>query len=733
MARIDDLIAQISDRSLRQKLESALTDMKKRQRFGLVYEEHVPETTTLLHFPVQVGATVQRRSDTDGKQLYLVKATNSRNARLEPEGGGQEESVPLKDLLVVKRFGDPIFPALTSLGSIERGAKDKPHHAVINGENFHTLQLLVYLYEGKVDCIYIDPPYNTGARDWKYNNRYVDKNDTWRHSKWLSFMEKRLRLARRLLKPDGVLIVTIDEHEVHHLGMLLEKVFPDYLRYTVTAVINPKGTYKLNFGRVDEQIFFVVPNLERDIIVPKPVAGGEQAPSDGTAHRLIRRLVELGQVDLATLSEHVSDPEEQALFEEAFDGADSDDAGEVADDAEETDEVAESLPDYEDWFLRRRGQESSYRHQRPNQFFAMLVDVEAKAVVGVGPALAKDEPYRVSKRKGVLTVYPVDNEGHERVWRYSRETMQRYIDAGEIVVGKLNKKTNSWTLNHRKLKKDVRRHKTVWWEKRHDAGVHGTNVVNNLLGRRGLFPFPKSVYAVQDALAAVVRNRPNALILDFFAGSGTTFHATCLLNAEDGGARRSILVTNNEAGEKVVDQLHQQGIFRGDAEFEKQGIFSLVTRPRCEAVVTGRRPGGDVVPGAHADGRPFAQGVDENIEFFRVDYLDADDVDLGNQFAAIYPSLWLAAGGVGKREDIGDEPDMLLPTAAPYAVLFREERFRRFSKAIEARSDIEYVWIVTDSEDAFAEMRAALPAHLSVSMLYRDYLRNFRINTRHNL
>src|SRR6185295_18547061 len=110
--------------------------------------------------------------------------------------------------------------------SIRRGPKDRPYHAVLDGENFHALQLFVYLYEGQVDCIYIDPPYNTGARNWKYNNRYVDSNDQYRHSKWLAMMKKRLWLARRLLKPNtGVLIVTIDEHEVHHLGMLLERVF----------------------------------------------------------------------------------------------------------------------------------------------------------------------------------------------------------------------------------------------------------------------------------------------------------------------------------------------------------------------------------------------------------------------------------------------------------------------------------------------------------------------------
>jgi adenine-specific DNA-methyltransferase len=128
----------------------------------------------------------------------------------------------------VKRLGDPIYPTLHPLGSVEK-APGKPYHAVIDGENYHALQLLLYLYEGRVDCIYIDPPYNTGARDWKYNNRFVDANDTWGHSKWLAMMDKRLRLAKRLLKPDGVLICTVDEHEVHHLAMLLEDVFKDYL------------------------------------------------------------------------------------------------------------------------------------------------------------------------------------------------------------------------------------------------------------------------------------------------------------------------------------------------------------------------------------------------------------------------------------------------------------------------------------------------------------------------
>src|SRR5262249_7786506 len=161
----------------------------------------------------------------------------------------------------------------------------------------------------------------------------------------------------------------------------------------------------------------------------------------------------------------------------------------------------------------------------------------------------------------------------------------------------------------------------------------------------GLFPFPKSLYAVRDCLAAVVGDRPNALIVDFFAGSGTTMHATCLLNSEDGGARRSVLVTNNEVADELAVTLNEQGLFQGDKDFDKHGIFIEVTRPRCEAALTGKRPDGAPVVGRYMDvlGRPkgkfFSQGFEENVEFFNVNYLDPDDVDLGQQFDAILASL----------------------------------------------------------------------------------------------
>jgi adenine-specific DNA-methyltransferase len=368
------------------------------------------------------------------------------------------------------------------------------------------------MYEGQVDCIYIDPPYNSGAADWKYNNDFVDINDTFRHSKWLSFMEKRLRIAKRLLKPDGVLIVTIDENEVNALGLLLEKkdLFADYQRTMVTIVINPKGTARANFARVEEYAFFVVPELPggEDVIAQLP--GGLDQPE--------------------------SVPEDDELEPDDEDDADVEDVVVVDEDTPE----GEQEQHYSVLYLRRRGAESSSREDRWRQFYAIYVNEKTKEVEGIGPLLQLDDPYEVTRDGDVLTVYPIDGEGNERVWRYGRDTMQTLIDQDEIRVGKYNKEQDTYTLNHWKPvpreKAGLQKVRTVWWRTSHDAGTHGTTLITRLLGKRNPFPFPKSLYAVRDTLEAVVKNKPDALIIDFFAGSGTTLHATMLLKMQTVGS-----------------------------------------------------------------------------------------------------------------------------------------------------------------------------------------------------
>jgi len=170
----------------------------------------------------------------------------------------ERQQVAVANLIVVAEFKDYIYPGLVSTGKVERGA-GKPFHTVINGENFHALEALTFTHRGKIDVIYIDPPYNTGARDWKYNNDYVESEDLYRHSKWLAFIERRLKIAKDLLNPiSSVLIATIDEKEYLRLGLLLEQMFPEAEIQMISSVINPKGTARGNeFARVDEYIFFV--------------------------------------------------------------------------------------------------------------------------------------------------------------------------------------------------------------------------------------------------------------------------------------------------------------------------------------------------------------------------------------------------------------------------------------------------------------------------------------------
>ena len=119
---------------------------------------------------------------------------------------------------------------------------NKPINLLIEGDNYHALSVLNYTHKGKIDVIYIDPPYNTGAKDWKYNNDYVDGEDSYRHTKWLSFMAHRLRISKDLLSPEGIICVTIDDYEMPRLWLLIEEIFDEPNNLGVVAIRNnPKG------------------------------------------------------------------------------------------------------------------------------------------------------------------------------------------------------------------------------------------------------------------------------------------------------------------------------------------------------------------------------------------------------------------------------------------------------------------------------------------------------------
>jgi len=695
VANLEDLIAQIPDERLRKDIAGEVKVLKKTKHFGLVFEEHLPETVRLPQLPIRPGEHVALKRQ-PGNERWLVKSLHSGLASCERKAEGEHpvgKEFPVEELVVVRKFGEPIYPALVPVDRLERGGSEKPWHMLISADNFHALQLLLYAYEGKVDVIYIDPPYNTGARDWKYNNDYVDQNDTFRHSKWLSMMKKRLLLAKRLLRRDGVLIVTIDEHEVHHLGVLLEDTLSEFARQMVTIVINKKGVAQGRLSRVEEHAFFCF----------GPEAQIEPQDDDLLA----------------------PDRADQKRFR---------------------------TPRWE-WLLR--GGEDSDRAARKSMFFPVFIDPSIPKITGFGDALPFEEQPTFDDSKSVA--WPVRKDGSLGRWRVGPETLREYLAKGYVKLGGYDKKRKTWTVMYvaEKAQKQIengtvvissrdkrtgavslefaagehRQTKTVWFRLSHDSGNYGSSVLKTILGESGAFAFPKSLYAVRDTLKVATSHRPNALILDFFAGSGTTLHATALLNSEDGGDRRCILVTNNEVTEKNEKLLAQTGLYPGDAEFERHGIANTVTWPRCKWSIAGQRDDGTLLEGDYPNGRLLEEGFEENVEYFRLDFLDPSTVARGDAFQAILPILWMMAGCRGEREDSKGSGSWFIPKHSPFAVLIKEKEFRAFREKLSLRPDIQWVFLVTDSEENFNTMRRGLRSGIECVQLYKSYLENFQMNT----
>jgi adenine-specific DNA-methyltransferase len=379
------------------------------------------------------------------------------------------------------------------------------------------------------------------------------------------------------------------------------------------------------------------------------------------------------------------------------------------------------------------------------------------------PFSGADENKRPHTLKGYPLAWPVRLDGKLGIWRVEADKLMSLIENGYAYVSSRNDERNTWTIRYlmsgtirainmgtiRVTKRGERGEaileselvrqtiaKTVWYRGRHTAGgAGGTYLLQQLLGERNLFSFPKSVYAVIDCLAVAVGDKKNALVCDFFSGSGTTAHAAMLMNLADGGTRRSISVTNNEVSETVSREFESEGIFAGDVKYEAEGVAERVTWPRLKAAITGQRSDGTRPDGAYsawpgfADEKQIAEGLSENLEFFRLDFLNPDEVARGDAFQAILPILWMMSGSRGKREDSKGSQSWFFPKQAPFAVLIREKEFRKFREALAERKDIEWIYLVTDSEENFGLMRRTLGRKFHCVQLYKSYLENFRINT----
>lgn len=676
MSAIHDLIAQVSDPRLRERLSAEWASASKNKKFGLVFEDHLPELLPLHHVKPRKGDLVCRRMGAL-KDVWKVKQVRDNLATcvkpsngMHPSESSQAAAEPVHfsvdDLLVVREFGEPIFPALVPVDAVANGPIDAPWHTLIEADNYHALQLLDYLYAGQVDCIYIDPPYNTGARDWKYNNDYVDGNDGWRHSKWLAFMEKRLKLAKRLLKPDtGVLIVTIDEHEVHHLGMLLEREFPEAHRQLVTIVINQKGVAQGRLSRAEEYALFCF----NPGVTLAPHHDDLLSPERGDAKRF-------------------------------------------------------QTPRWE-WLLR--GGTNSRREDRYGLFFPIKIDPLNRRIIEICDPLPPDQQPDLSNLANRRVAWPLRTDGTLGNWRVSPPTLRILLEKGYVRLGGFDEARGTWTILYLGQKAQnqiaagvievVDRHpvtgevtvrytesqqrsiKTVWHRATHDAGNYGSSLLRGILGEGGKFSFPKSLYATRDAVAAVVRDRPHALVVDFFAGSGTTLNAINLLNATDGGTRRCILVTNNEVSAEEAATLGARGLQPGDADWEAQGICRAVTWPRGKYTILGRRDDGVVLSGEYLTGKTV--GREKARSFTQIGFIDPTQVDTPAKKKQV-----VALIGRVPQTLVKDSCRFIVSEDYKASVLFDPAAAEDWLEALDGQDHITDFYIITPVKRVFDQLKA---------------------------
>lgn len=336
---------------------------------------------------------------------------------------------------------------------------EAPNHILIEGDNLEALTALSYTHAGKIDVIYIDPPYNTGNKDFIYNDSFVDKEDGYRHSKWLTFMNKRLKIAKNLLSDKGVIFISIDDNEQAPLKMLCDEVFGN---------INLCGQliWRKKSGGGQTDIYFVTEH-EYILVYQKSAAFKWIDPVEIQSSDEFKNEDECGKYNLVKLEKWGS---------------------------------------------------SAHKEDRPSMYFPI-----------------KDELGN--------DYFPIAPDGKPGRWRIGLQRMENVLNNNLIEwrKGKPYEKVY-FDINAQKVK--VKKSRSILYDVAENAD--GSYLLTSLFGKKDIFTNPKPVELITNVISHHGNKR--AIILDFFAGSGSTLHATMQLNAEDGGHRQCILVTNNENG-----------------------------------------------------------------------------------------------------------------------------------------------------------------------------------------
>lgn len=385
--------------------------------------------------------------------------------------------------------------------------KDGKTNLIIEGDNYHALSVLNYTHKGKIDVIYIDPPYNTGNKDFIYNDDYVDLDDSYRHSKWVSFMYKRLRMAEQLLSDDGFLAVSIDDNEIAQLKMLLDEIFHGNTKIVTVKMSEASGlkmgaTKKTgNIPKYKEYVIFAkqggVRNLRFEPINKKEWDQEYNTiflnftKKDRDLYDRLSSKEELNETDLVTMDKVLSKIElasvSSQLITEGING---------------NEEIME-------WKL--------------NNAWRIVRTAASSSVKKLA-----DEKRRFVKGRSIFSVI-------------SSQEKNLYI-----VKGDYSKKSKSPRIQYLFADDNLRTHPGDWWSAIKTTGLEAEGNISFKNGKKPLDLIKKIIYA---------HKNDDAFVLDFFAGSGTTAEAVIQLNREKGGERAFIINTYNEenGNGKIID------------------------------------------------------------------------------------------------------------------------------------------------------------------------------------
>lgn len=665
-----------TDPGTAKELRRHIDALQSRQQFGLSFERHLPESVSLTGRPIAVGDKVRflpPRGETtvESRATWVVTELSGPNgnrvASLVDPRTKDEASRALVDLVFVADFRDPIYPGLVPSGDPEECGGDTPFHTVINAENYHALESLLYTHKGAVDLIYIDPPYNTGGKaPWLYNDSFVDNDDSYRHSKWLAFMDRRLRLARDLLKSTGAIMVSIGDDEQHRLRMLMDQVFGvenqvAQLAVEMSTTSGPKTT--------NAQQGTIVKNVEYVLIYRRSAAFDTEVRhtplydgiekwdanyplwlnDDGTTELLYRKLDE--------------EPAVRADIERF--------------------ELVRQTGNLKGTFVGAPGMDLLLAASGAAREF-ILNNLSRIGRTDTAPVSGNNVDVPVGRWVEHHTEgrsYRLTRSSKGKVWQiYTLDRNYRSSDDYVPSFGRTVIRGDLW--------------RGFYSDMGHVSNEGGVGFANG----------KKPIRLIRQ-LIRWANNSPDAVILDFFGGSGSTAHAVAAMNAEDGGHRRAIIVTNNEVNKISDGRMRKQGLRPGDSEWEATGVFEAVTTPRL---------------------RNVAAELGANVAFFNLTYENPALVELDLAFERIAPLLWMRAGSEGR---VIVRPSETFDLADTYAVLFRVDASRPFLAALERASRLRMAYIVTDDESQYQAIAGQLPDGVESVRLYESYLRTFQINT----